>query len=509
VVLDRALTKLSTAALALAVVASFMLTEAPRRANAETGDQGAGGKAVAHFAGGRVIPGNHKGPVSKLFRPKDGSGAPLKSGEPTLGVTNEDNVFYTAIQGNTRVEVVRSKDDGKSWEIVSPTLPNGRNAQIVSFDPYLYVDDAEGADRIFTIDLTVACAYLSFSDDEGESWTTNPLACGRPVNDHQTLFSGPPAISPTLNYPNVVYYCWNDIGSSSCSKSLDGGITFVPTGTPAFNGYDPNAETPGPPESPTGHRPANCGGLHGHGHVGADGTVYIPKGHCGQPWLAISHDEGATWDRVQVADNGVADHEASVATDAKGNIYYVYIGADRLVYLVTSKDGGKKWSKPLMIAAPKVNESGIPSLDVGGVGKIAVAYMGTTNSPGKPFPKSPGTQTNPDCQVAQLDCPPPAEYANTTWNGYVTISADALDSNPVFYSAPVNSPKDPFKRETCGPGRCGLTILDFIDVVIAPDGEVWSAWVDACTLSCAAQDGAKDAGSEAVVGHFVGGPNLR
>lgn len=504
----RSLTKLSSFAVTLAVVVSFGLTEAPRRAVADSGTEGAGGRAVAHHAGGAKIDGG-RAPVSQLFRIKDGQGAPLNAGEPTLGVTNDGNIFYTAIQSNTRVEILRSSNDGKSWKVVSPQLPNGRNAQLLSFDPYVWVDDAEGADRIFTIDLTVACAYLSFSDDEGKSWTTNPLACGRPVNDHQTLFSGPPAISPTLNFPNVVYYCWNDIGSSSCAKSLDGGISWVPTGTPAFSGYDPNAEDPGVPESPTGRRPANCGGLHGHGHVGPDGTVYLPKGHCGQPWLAISKDEGATWQQVRVAKNGVVDHEASVATDPKGNVYYTYVGRDRLVYLVTSKDGGKRWSKPMMVAAPGVNESDIPSLDVGGVGKVAIAYMGTTNSPGMPFPNSPGTSTNPDCIVAQLPCPPPDEYKDTTWNGYTTVSVNVFAEQPVFYSAPVNDPRDPLKRGTCGPGRCGLDILDFIDVVIAPNGEVWTSWVDACVLACADPKGTQDQGSEAVVGHFEGGPNLR
>ena len=501
-------TRISTLFIAFSVLVAFGLSEGPRRAVADIGDEGSGGRAVAHRAGGTRVDAGRP-PVSKLFRIKDAQGLAVNAGEPTLGVTNDDNIFYTAIQGNTRVEVLRSTNEGRSWEVVSPKLPNGRNAQLLSFDPYLWVDDAEGADRIFTIDLTVACAYLSFSDDEGKSWTTNPLACGRPVNDHQTLFSGPPAISPTLNFPNVVYYCWNDVASSACSKSLDGGIAWTPTGSPAFRGYDPMAEDPGVPQGPTKRRPANCGGLHGHGHVGPDGTVYLPKGHCGQPWLAISKDEGLTWDTVQVAKNGVADHETSIATDPKGNLYYTYVGRDRLIYLVTSKDEGKTWSKPMMVAAPGVNESGIPSIDVGGVGKVAIAYMGTTNSPGMPFPEIKGTQTNPDCFVAQLPCPPPDEYKNTTWNGYTTISSNVLDKNPIFYSGPVNDPKDPLKRGTCGPGRCGLQILDFIDVVIAPDGEVWTSWVDACVMVCAAKDGAQDQGSEAVVGHFEGGPNLR
>jgi hypothetical protein len=507
VILRTSIARAGVATLVALVMASFGITESSHRATAGSQGNESGARAIAHKAGGRRISAGHA-PSPKLIRIKDDNGMAINAGEPTLGVTNEDNVFYTAIQSNTRVEIMRSSNEGKTWGIVSPKFPNGRNAQLVSFDPYIWVDDSEGVDRIFTIDLTVACSYISFSDDEGKSWTTNPLACGRPVNDHQTLFGGRPAISPTVGYPNALYYCWNDVASASCTKSLDGGITFLPTGSPAFFGYDPEAEDPGVNTEDPKDQPAQCGGLHGHGHVGLDGTVFLPKGHCGQPWLSISHDEGATWEHVQVAKNGIAHHEASVATDAKGNIYYAYSAKDRLMYLVTSKDGGESWSKPMMVGAPGVNETNLPSLDVGGVGKVAMAYMGTENGPGQPFPVSPGTSSNPDCFVAQLPCPPPEEYKKTTWNGYMTITTNALDKNPTFYSTTVNSKKDPLKRGTCGPGRCGLQILDFIDVVIAPNGEVWTSWVDACILACAV-GGDQDQGSEAVVGHLLGGPSLK
>ena len=491
------------AAVAVAALVALALASAPAIpvAEARSGGDGSGGPAMAHTAGGGRISG--KGPDAKLFRPII-DGIPMQAGEPTLGATGDGNVFYVTLAGQP--DIIRSSNNGKSWKIVSPTLPNGGKAHRVSFDPYVYVDDAEGVDRIFTIDLTVACSYLSFSDDEGKSWITNPLACGRPVNDHQTLFSGPPAISPTPVYPNVVYYCWNDIGSASCSKSLDGGLTFANTGSPAFPGVDPTAETPNyDPDEPT-DAGSFCGGLHGHGHVSQDGTVYLPKGHCGQPWLAISTTEGATWERVQVAKNGMAHHEASVATDEKGNIYYAWSAADRMIYLSVSKDGGEKWSKPLMVGAPGVNETNLPSLDVGQPGQVAIAYMGSENSPGFPFPESPGSTTNPDCFVAQLPCPPPEEYKDTTWNGYMTVSKNALDKNPTFYSTTVNDERDPLKRGTCGPGRCGLDILDFIDITIAPDGQVWSAWVDACTLACAEPKGEQDSGSDAVIGRLV--PNI-
>ena len=435
-----------------------------------------GKRAVAHYAGGRVI----KSPAVTKKAPKPVlSRIGLNSGEPTIGMTNDGAVFTSAIQSNTRVEVTRSTDQGKTWEIVSPKLPGGRNAQALSLDPYTYVDNRLGdtdSSRIFTIDLTVACALVSFSDDSGDSWITNPLACGRPVNDHQTLFAGPPVSTPTVGYPNIVYYCWNDVASSGCSRSLDGGLTFSPSGTPAYPGVDPDAG-------------GFCGGLHGHGYVGDDGTVFLPKGHCGQPWLSISKDEGQTWTRVQVAKNGVADHEADAVSDAKGNIYYVWIGRDRLPYLAVSKNDGKKWTKPMMVGAPGVNEANLPALDVGGNGEIALTYMGSENSPFKP-----GDESTED-----------PDYSKTTWNGYMMVSDNADSKRPVFYSTTVNNKKDPIFRGQCGPGRCGA-VYDFIDIVI-DRGQVWAAFVDGCIAICATT-GPSSLGAEGIVGHLVGGPRL-
>lgn len=469
----------------------------PRSARSD----GSGGRAVPHYAGGRTItaPDAVAGaPDAQLFRPG------LQASEPTLGVTYDGDVFYTAFQSNTRIEVLRSQNQGKSWDIVSPKIAS-RNAQLLSFDPYIYVDNLPDGDnsRIFTIDLTIACSYLSFSDNGGDSWISNPLACGRPVNDHQTLFAGPPVTSATVGYPHIVYYCWNDVASSSCSKSLDGGLTFVEAGPPAFPGVDPDAEQPAPPEDPTEPTQMDgfCGGLHGHGFVGPDGTVYIPKGHCGQPWLAISKDEGASWARVQVAKNGVAHHESSVAADAKGNVYYMWVAKDRLPYLAVSDDFGTSWSKAMMVGAPGLRESNLPSLALGDEGKIAMAYMGSENSPGPPFPEQP------ECTAIQ-ECPAPEGYEKVTWNGYMTITPNALSRSPIFYSTTVNDERDPLIRQNCGPGRC-RAVFDFIDVVVAPDGEVWSSWVDGCILVCASGATTTNAGADAVVGRLVGGIELR
>lgn len=400
--------------------------------------------------------------------------------EPTLGITKKGDIFYTAASGG--VDVFRSTDKGESWKMTSPSIA-GIKAHPVTLDPYIYVSEPTG--RIFNIDLTVACSYLSYSDDNGESWIHNPLACGRPVNDHQTLFSGPPALTPPNPvYPENVYYCWNDFATgTSCSKSLDGGISWVVTGTRPFDGV--NVE---------GQDATNlCGGFNGHGVVDKNGTVYLPKEFCGQPWLGISHDEGATWKRVQVATNTTEflGSDTSVAVDKKGNLYYAYESAKQMLYLVTSTDGGETWSKPMMVAAPKVNEVTLPTLDVGDPGKVAIAYMGSTNSP---FEKC-----DPECSDE--------DYAETKWNGYITTTVDALGKNPTFYSTAINPISDPLYQGRCDfSNRCS-PILDFIDIEISPDGTPYGAFVDACLIACKAT-GAVD-GSAGIVGRAVGGPKLR
>ncbi|HYI45197.1 MAG TPA: sialidase family protein [Actinomycetota bacterium] len=479
------------ASVLLGILVAALLATGPSTPSAEagaTGKKGSGGKAVAHHIGGAPIRSakvTRKAPSARLYRPG------LNSTEPTLGVTEDNEVFYSTFQSNTRIEVVRSSDEGKTWDIVSPKFPGGRNAQLLSLDPYVYVDNAEGANRVFTIDLTVACSYLSFSDDAGESWITNPLACGRPVNDHQTLFSGPPTVSPTVGYPNVVYYCWNDIATSACSKSLDGGLTFIPV-TPAFAGQDPEAE-----EGSLQGQDADgfCGGLHGHGYVGEDGTLYVPRGYCGRPYLAISKDEGASWTRVRVSKTPISGHEASVATDSKGNIYYGWVGRDRRPYLTVSKNGGKTWRKAMMVGPPGLREANLPSLDVGAPGHVAFAYMGSENSPGPPF------EEVGECTAIGA-CPDPDSYQKTTWNGYMMETHNALDKDPVLYTTTVNDKRDPLVRGTCGPGRC-KAVYDFIDVVISPTEEVWSAWVDGCTLACSVPGATSNSGADGVVGRLV------
>lgn len=438
---------------------------------------GIAGSAVAtqtHGARSKRGSSDKWGYESRLFR------TGFQSGEPTLGITRNGWIFFIAFQGAGTI-VIRSRDGGASWETVS--------AERRTQDPYLWVDPQ--TDRIFWSDW-LGCGQLSYSDDHGGTWTeARPVGCGHNT-DHQTIFAGPPVSSTTTGYPNVVYYCsigagatFSAPGGTTCSKSLDGGLTFAPTLTPPF----PAAVA----EDAMASRPGKCNGGSGHIFVGSDGALYVPRGLCGQPWLAISRDEGDTWSRVQIASNGMGknangiwDHEAAVRADSGGNVFYSWVARDRIPYLAVSRDHGATWSSPVRVAPSEVNEAFIPNMDLDESGRLALVYMASTTSPGAPFPNDGGgTPVIVNLNDARVS----AAYESTTWTGYITVTRDPLAQVPEFQSAPVTTPEYPLVRGQCGPFTC-QAVRDFIDIEFGPTGEIYAALVDTCMGgSACAEDG--------------------
>src|SRR5688500_18226714 len=126
--------RIAAAALAAALVAALTSISSHETAGAgEKGTEGAGPKAIAHQAGAQVIADNHRGPSPRLFRVGFGAG------ESTVGATNEGNVFFVALPGAAS-KVLRSSNDGETWEDVSPKLPTGQDVHKVSLDPYIHID---------------------------------------------------------------------------------------------------------------------------------------------------------------------------------------------------------------------------------------------------------------------------------------------------------------------------------------------------------------------------------
>ncbi|HUR61889.1 MAG TPA: sialidase family protein [Candidatus Thermoplasmatota archaeon] len=451
-------------------------------------------------------------------------------GEPTVGINKKGEILFPTIafdvaMGNlASTRVLISKDEGRTWADKTPFIvpANGRAPGVpaapTSLDPYVYADPV--TDRLYNIDLNLAAGgFLSYTDNAGESWTSNPGCCGLPVDDHQSLFAGPATTlvsNPVLGQGRILYFCINQVGATSCTHSLDSGLTWS-DGVPAY----PGAETPSEgndckvdPNNPEDAIPCVCGGLNGHGHASEKtGTVFVPKGQCGKAEVARSTNNGLTFTQVVVDRSvGIDGHEAIVSTDKAGNVYYFFLDRQTYPRLSISRDDGVTWSSPINVTAPGVTAAKFPSIVAGDTGRIAFLYLATTTPHG-----SHVGDVNQTTGKRQHE----SEYQNATWNAYVGFSLNANDESPVFATVTAHDVTDPLARGSCS-GRCFGTdnggMYDFLDIDIHPTtGQVYVALIDNCGAEtpfnsppCNGPRGMSDSyqHSRAAVGVQVGGTML-
>lgn len=433
------------------------------------------------------------------------TGIGFDSFEPSIGVLNDGALFVgtwliESVAGpvsRASPGVARSVDGGATWQDVTPQVA-GQRFPPASNDPYLHVDPDWG--RVFMFDLQGAsCHTLSWSDDAGTSWTSNPAACGQPAagQDHPTLFTSAARTLLPVGVPKLVHYCINQANLHvACATSLDGGRTWGPL-VPGPFADDPAGPAPG------SH--ALCNGRTGHGVADGDGRLYLARGHCGIPRIAVSEDDGQTWSSYPI-DTGASlmpvdglapvpgapqpsHHEVSLAVDEGGVVHAVWTDALDLPWLAASTDQGRSWSMPVLVASENITATAFATVAAGGPGKVAIAYYGTTSA----------TDRN-------------AMTESDTWNGYLVVVEDAVRTPRVFETQ-VNPFDDPLVRGACAGTRCTdkmgrSEVGDFIDIVVDNLGRPWASFVDVCLEACAETE-AYAPGGQGLVATLASGPSLR
>jgi hypothetical protein len=423
-----------------------------------------------------------------------------ESGEPTVGVDKSGAIFFPGdtfdTPGNTlaRNLEMRSTDGGRTWTDVSPKTANaGPNSHPVTLDTITYVDKDYG--RVFTVDtLAAEGSLLSFTDDRGATWTSS-FSAAEGVDDHETIAAGVvPAGSGLVTldpkFPKIVYYCVNTVAAVSCSRSLDGGVTFTQMNSPF-----PTHPAQSLPDS------ALCSSLTGHLQTDSRGYVYLPSAFnedqgCGIPSVAVSTDGGTTWVDHPVSQIHDPLNAMAVAADNGGNNTNLYVVWQddkwNLPYLAVSKDLGVHWSTPVMIAPPGVKVTNFPSLAVGDRGHVVVTFPGSTDA-----------------------------HANTDkhkspWSYYVVFSQNALSEHPTFVSQVARIPTSlgggtTMHRGPCS-GRCA-GLFDFLDVQTAPTpgSPAYATLSDDCTGACVKSAAGKSNDTDAGAGILVrelAGPSM-
>lgn len=451
-----------------------------QEADDEEGVARASGPTIVH-SGGKLLPKSaFTGPLPR-FRERLVTHRGTQ--EPPLAFGNNGSLFYASFGNASLPEqeavLFRSDDFGQTWVENVPKTSAGVPFQDEGIDPYLWRDDASG--RLFYVLYSrPACSSIAWTDDNGASWESSvpPKICSETVTDYPKLWTSPVAGGGTTpaGHPYFVHLCYNGGLTLGCQRSIDGGRTWLPASSP----YPDTGEcdTPSPiPGWPTVHQ--------------RSGTIYMPKSFCGKLEVAISRDNGDSWNRVVVAKD---PHEspygawARIAIDRAGNLYYMWHGAGKdvlggnRVLLSVSRDKGRTWSSPIDVGIPGVTAVKYPSLVAGDDGRIAFLYMGSDVRGGFNAPKK--------------------RMKQATWNAYVGFTLDALAYKPTIATAMINPPSDPLHMGPCDyrcspdPDNCGTVgcdmgspvagIFDYLQLALDPKtGRVAASLVDQCSGACA------------------------
>jgi hypothetical protein len=389
-----------------------------------------------------------------------------------------------------------TRDGGAHWSFVRPS-----GATWNPTDHGDYVDDTTG--RLFFEDYgpiplapqfgpyQEGPAHINWSADDGASWHHTAIpSVFLPENPRFTSGIAPAGQRKPRGYPHVVYFCANTnvgftapaIAGRVCFRSFDGGSTWK-RGAVLFTGVVPQH----PECGSNGEQYTAIDG--NYPQATRNGDLYVMVTCGGKTYLARSVDEAQSFPIIH---DGAQPQTLPVPADghpdflvAPDDTMYLMYQRGAALLLRFSGDLGRTWSAAYDVTAPGVAGVYQWAFTSGGVGTVAVSYLGQ-------------------------------HAGQRTWDGYVTETRDATAAlvsgpGPVFFSARVNPADRPllYGNGIQGSGYIGLpeghyvpfpppfnnqsTGNDFIGSTIDGAGNAWGSFTQDCGAfpsrpSCQAQD---------------------
>lgn len=412
------------------------------------------------------------------------------SGEPSIGVDwKTGNVYFQA-----NLTTIKAHFPFYSAKPVLTDV-SCKATTVNTLDPIMYTDPETG--RVGVSQLLANPALVNsvtnFFDSTPtptgpQTTTCQPSQGGGEAAgpDHQSLGGGvypkvlPTGAGPTTAYKHPFYYCSQTlVAGALCARSDNGGTTFT-NGTPPYT--------------------TQCGGLHGHVRVGADGTVYLPNKSCGSTQgVAVSTDAGQTWTVKPVTGTTVSDgSDPAVAADRAGTVYFASIGSDGKPQVSVSGTRGSTWKAPINIGdSLHIAKSVYPEVIAGDAGRATVAFVGST---------TPGDRNLPGYGVSADG----KTYTGGTFDLYLSTTVDGGAS---WHTQDI-TPHDPVQRgQICTNGTtctAGRNLLDFNDITVDRSGHAVVAYSDGCTAACVTSTTVTDnkQTSAGVIARQISGPLL-
>lgn len=306
----------------------------------------------------------------------------IGAGEPNIAALPDGTLFVTSPTGiqmkpnalEGAAYLWRSQDGGATWETLRSPDPGP-----VGIGPFCSCD----ADVIGTSDGTTYFSdwwdgnyMIETSTDSGETWASNPFLTREAAPftrvDRQWLVAGENGFVALF----YAYFTPVTLGVPLPVSDASSGIHAVFSNDFGATWGDPVVVVPD-------------GDVQiAHPRMLPDGTLVMPYGGMPGGWrdastvmLAVSTDQGASWEHIQVAEapEGFDNLWAVQAdVDATGAIHVGWaarVDDDIMAtYLSTSRDAGRTWTEPLALRAEGLNF--LPWVAATGNGTVAMGWYG-------------------------------------------------------------------------------------------------------------------------------------